>query len=262
MSFRLSSLPYGLKRRLHELARPYEVLQLQEASESCAGSFCPRPFRRRFRREATVTIEVREGVLKAAQLADANSIDYVVCERTVTLHGLTDEHLASDAICWSKLMLRPQIVNINYCELLPAFMARMASGTVKELCIQNCTGAVDFEVLFNAFPNVSALKIVGGFAKTWATDIVKHQKSPLKSLELEGDFKEGDKLFEFKDFDRLVSAQPPRLMMTLRPLDGSAEAIREMLSQGDCPDLTFDDPEAKSIYVSGFCGGKNNFLYC
>uniref|UniRef100_A0A7E4W9Q1 F-box domain-containing protein n=1 Tax=Panagrellus redivivus TaxID=6233 RepID=A0A7E4W9Q1_PANRE len=264
MSFRLSTLPYGLKRRLHELAKPYEVLQLQEASETCAGGFCPRPFRRRFRRDASVTIEFKDGALKARD-GNANGADYVVCERQLTLQGLTAEHFASDAICWPKLVLRPRIVTISYCELSPEFMAQMASliqSTAKEVSFRNCTGTVDFEALFKAFPNVDELKIVGGFAKTWAADIPKHQKCSLKSLELEGDFKDGKKLFEFVDFEQLVSAQEPRLMMTLRPLDGSADAIREMLSQGDCPDLNFDDPEAKSIYVSGSYDHKNHFLYC
>uniref|UniRef100_A0A7E4VPH0 F-box domain-containing protein n=1 Tax=Panagrellus redivivus TaxID=6233 RepID=A0A7E4VPH0_PANRE len=249
MAFRLSTLPYGLKRRLHELAKPYEVLQMQEASESCMASFCPRPFRRRFHRKANLTIECCNGVLKADLIADSAVSD--VCERELKLHKLTDGHFKTKAINWSRLILRPQIVTISECELTPAFMASIATmveGTTKELFVVNCTGTVDFDLLFKAFPNVEELKIVGGFAKSWAADIVKHQKDPLKSLELEGDFKDEDTLFEFEDFKNLVSTQPPRFNVTLRPLDGCADAIREMLLQGDCLDLEFDDPEAKPIF--------------
>uniref|UniRef100_A0A7E4UUH2 F-box/LRR-repeat protein 2 n=1 Tax=Panagrellus redivivus TaxID=6233 RepID=A0A7E4UUH2_PANRE len=260
------TLPHGLKRRSHQLAKPHELQQLQEDSAACNTDFCPRVFRRRFHRCVNHTFEVKNGILASeSNCATMNEIDYLVCDRKLTLHRVKAENLMSDAICWSKFVLRPQIVTISYCELSPEFMAGMASLIEKsttELVILNCTGIVGFETLFKAFPNIEHLKIIGGFEKTWVADILKHQKCPLKSLELEGDFKDGDKLFTFEDFNKLVSAQQPRLMMTLRPLDGSADAIREMLSQGDCPDLEFDDPEVKSIYVSGSYGGKNHFLYC
>uniref|UniRef100_A0A7E4VB26 Mitochondrial ATP synthase regulatory component factor B n=1 Tax=Panagrellus redivivus TaxID=6233 RepID=A0A7E4VB26_PANRE len=165
MSFCLSTLPYGLKRCLQELAKPYEVLQLQDASGTCMPGFCPRPFRRRFHREAKLTIERKNDALKMVAVGGyTKSEHYVVCERELTLHKLTADHFSSEEINWSKLVLRPKIVTISYCDLSPQFMAKLASmdlGTKKELTIHNCTGLVDFEALFKAFPNVEELKVIG-----------------------------------------------------------------------------------------------------
>uniref|UniRef100_A0A7E4W9N1 F-box domain-containing protein n=1 Tax=Panagrellus redivivus TaxID=6233 RepID=A0A7E4W9N1_PANRE len=265
MSFRLSTLPYGLNRRLHELAKPFELLQLQEASQSCAIGFCPRPFRRRFSRGAAVTIELKDGAVQT-RYGRADDADYVVCEHVLQLYGLTAMHLASDAICWRKLVLRPPTVTIRGCELSPEFMAQLASvieGPVRAVTIMDCIGAVDFEALFKTFPKVAELGIFGDFAKTWTTDILQHQKSPLETLWLDGDFWDDDKLFECEDFKKLVSAQPPDFLMSLCPSFDPADDIWEIVSQGACPDLLPRDPEVKKVYIkSVYAGRKDCFLYC
>uniref|UniRef100_A0A7E4VX69 F-box domain-containing protein n=1 Tax=Panagrellus redivivus TaxID=6233 RepID=A0A7E4VX69_PANRE len=218
MPYPIARLPYGLRRRLSELATPAERYNLQVAAGSM--DICPP------RLQTVKTTQNLEFMMlgflaiaeilptKRRRLLDVSPDDLVVCNGNALFYNMRVDDLEAP-IC-SQFMLYPEGVNFLGCDDSAEFYQKVSTMTnfgAKRIHIANHS-KICFEIVFEAFPKTNFLWLYTVLPDGWMTDIVKHQKTRLTKLIVLGRATIG--AFTSREVDSLLKRQCKEVEVVLK----------------------------------------------
>uniref|UniRef100_A0A7E4VVI0 DUF38 domain-containing protein n=1 Tax=Panagrellus redivivus TaxID=6233 RepID=A0A7E4VVI0_PANRE len=185
MGYCIAHLPYGLRRRLSEVATPLERYNLQVAAGS--KDICP-PFLQMLQtKKLSLEFRVLKGVLTVSELLEDDSVepfvvapdDLVLCEMDVCFRNMNVDDL--EAPIFQHFMLKPAAIQFVECDDTAAFyqkVSAMTNAAADRITICNAT-PVCFKDVFESFPETTRLYLHTVLPNGWMADLVKHQKKRL-----------------------------------------------------------------------------------
>uniref|UniRef100_A0A7E5A059 FBA_2 domain-containing protein n=1 Tax=Panagrellus redivivus TaxID=6233 RepID=A0A7E5A059_PANRE len=180
MPYPINKLPYGLRRRLAELATPVERYQLQVAAGD--ASICPPKLQQA---RHTLNDICNDGLNYYYIPESWNEDDLVLCTEIFYVHlsdlqEFTPEITGHILFEPQKMVLRRFSETTTLSEVLPS---NVSSQNVSFLKTDNLRYD-GFAELFALFPRLGCFiyESTKTFPSTWMSDILKHQKQGLSDL--------------------------------------------------------------------------------
>uniref|UniRef100_A0A7E4ZS96 Thioredoxin-like_fold domain-containing protein n=1 Tax=Panagrellus redivivus TaxID=6233 RepID=A0A7E4ZS96_PANRE len=186
MVYPITCLPYGLRRRMSELATPIERYDLQVAAGQM--NICPPRLQTIRTMDTAIQFKMENSILTVSEIMNdyqakpfpVNEDDLIFCKKSVGFVNMRSEDLENPI--FNNFKFDITVISFSDCDASANFYREVAAFTKTKpvhLCIFT-NSTISFKDVFDAFPGTTKLSLKATLPNGWRSDLFRHQKS--KSL--------------------------------------------------------------------------------